>query len=560
MPRRRRQPRHPRRDGLRRVGVRPIRRRRAAEVRRVPCRRCRASPSISAVSADLRVLVDVTAVPTDRGGVGRYVDSLLPVLDERDVDLVVVARATDEEHYTKLCPSTRVIAAPTAVASRPVRLAWEQVGLPRVIDAERPDVVHSPALHDAAARTGARSWSRCTTPRSSPIPSVHPAVKAHVLPLLDAGRRCAARRACIVPSAAHPRRAGARDRGRRRADRRRRTTASTADRSTRPTERRASAPSASGSGSASRPLRRVPRHARAAQERARPGPRLRPGRGWRDDPPALVLAGGPGWDDDLDARRWPRCRDAAARVLRPGYLPLRRRCAATSAVPTSWRTRRYGEGFGLPVLEAMACGAAGAHHAAPRRCRRSAATRWPTRRPAPARSRRRCRLLARRPTRRTAARRPGSAAGGRVHLGGGRRCAPRRVPPRRAARARVNRSGRRSRVVVVTYSPGESLADVPRLAGRRPPAAPVEVILADNGSTDGAPERAAERARGAAAPHRRQPRLRRGRQRRPRRGRPTDWVVVANPDIVLAARARSTSCSTRTDRWPRRRPRSARRS
>src|SRR4029077_2144195 len=27
---------------------------------------------------------------------------------------------------------------------RPVRLAWEQVGLPRLIDRERPDVVHSP--------------------------------------------------------------------------------------------------------------------------------------------------------------------------------------------------------------------------------------------------------------------------------------------------------------------------------------------------------------------------------------------------------------------------------
>jgi len=49
------------------------------------------------------------------------------------------------------------------------------------------------------------------------------------------------------------------------------------------------------------------------------------------------------------------------------------------------------------------------------------------------------------------------------------------------------------RVVVVTYSPGESLttfADSLRAATTRP----LDVVLADNGSTDGAPERAAEAA------------------------------------------------------------------
>jgi glycosyltransferase involved in cell wall biosynthesis len=84
-------------------------------------------------------------------------------------------------------------------------------------------------------------------------------------------------------------------------------------------------------------------------------------RGWvqavagSDDPPALVLAGGRGWDDEIDraAAEVP----AGLTLLRPGYLPLDLLSgllgeAELVAYPS------LGEGFGLPVLEAMACGAA----------------------------------------------------------------------------------------------------------------------------------------------------------------------------------------------------------
>jgi glycosyltransferase involved in cell wall biosynthesis len=73
------------------------------------------------------------------------------------------------------------------------------------------------------------------------------------------------------------------------------------------------------------------------------------------DPPALVLAGGRGWDDTVDdiAASVP----AGLQLLRPGYLPLEQlRALFGGAEIVAYPA--LGEGFGLPVLEAMACGAA----------------------------------------------------------------------------------------------------------------------------------------------------------------------------------------------------------
>jgi len=87
------------------------------------------------------------------------------------------------------------------------------------------------------------------------------------------------------------------------------------------------------------------------------------------------------------------------------------------------------------------------------------------------------------------------------------------------------------RVVVVTYSPGASLdAFLSSLAA----AVPHEVVLADNGSTDGAPQSAATRPgvrlleTGGNIGYGRAANLGAS-------GATGDWVVVANPDVVWHA-------------------------
>jgi glycosyltransferase involved in cell wall biosynthesis len=71
--------------------------------------------------------------------------------------------------------------------------------------------------------------------------------------------------------------------------------------------------------------------------------------------PALVLAGGPGWDDTVDAEI--AAVPAGLRLIRTGYLPIELLAPLLGgAVAVCYPA--LGEGFGLPVLEAMACGAA----------------------------------------------------------------------------------------------------------------------------------------------------------------------------------------------------------
>ncbi|CCG04956.1 glycosyltransferase family 4 protein [Blastococcus saxobsidens] len=294
-------------------------------------------------------MVDATAVPPDRGGVGRYVDELLPALLAEGADLAVVVQAHDLSHYRALLPGVDLLAAPAAAARPAVRFAWEQTGLPALVRRSGADVLHSPhytmplavgvpvvtTLHDATFFTH---------------PDVHLTVKRT---FFRTWTRVSLRRArrCVTPSAA------------------------TRDELVRVAGARADRIDVAHLGVDPRRFH-VPTDAERAAVREHLGlsgryvaflgtlePRKNAAalvRGWvravagTDDPPALVLAGGRGWDDEIEhaAAEVP----AELTLLRPGYLPLDLLSgllgdAELVAYPSS------GEGFGLPVLEAMACGA-----------------------------------------------------------------------------------------------------------------------------------------------------------------------------------------------------------
>jgi glycosyltransferase involved in cell wall biosynthesis len=298
----------------------------------------------------LRLLLDATAIPADLRGVGRYLDSLVPALVQAGVAVSVVAQASAAARFAE--HGADVVPGAGVPARRPARLAWEQYRLPGLARRIAPDVLHSPhytqplrwrgplvvTVHDATFFSN---------------PEWHTRVKA---PFFRAATRLAVRRAdvCVVASQA------------------------TADelhhRLGTPPDRLQVAHLGVDTA-----LFRPPSAAAVAEVRAAVG--LRPDedyiaflgtleprknvsaliRGWqsasrhRDSPPALVLSGGAGWDTELAAA--VAAVPAGLRLLRPGYLPLAQipallGGAAVVAYPS------LGEGFGLPVLEGMACGAA----------------------------------------------------------------------------------------------------------------------------------------------------------------------------------------------------------
>ena len=71
-----------------------------------------------------RVLIDASAVPADRGGLGRYVDGLLAALAEKDADLAVVCQRVDAERYGRLVPAAQIVAGPASLTNRTARIAW----------------------------------------------------------------------------------------------------------------------------------------------------------------------------------------------------------------------------------------------------------------------------------------------------------------------------------------------------------------------------------------------------------------------------------------------------
>jgi len=298
----------------------------------------------------LRLLLDATAIPADLRGVGRYLDSLVPALVQAGVAVTVVAQPAAAARFAE--HGAELVADAGVPARRPARLAWEQYRLPGLARRIAPDVLHSPHY------TQPLRW------RGPLVVTVHDATffsdpQWHTRakgPFFRAATRLAVRRAdvCVVASQA--------------------TADELRNRLGTPPDRLQVAHLGVDST-----LFRPPSAAAVAEVRALVG--LRPDedyiaflgtleprknvpaliRGWqlasrgRAAPPALVLSGGAGWDTDLAAAI--AAVPAGLRLLRPGYLPLAQipallGGAAVVAYPS------LGEGFGLPVLEGMACGAA----------------------------------------------------------------------------------------------------------------------------------------------------------------------------------------------------------
>lgn len=299
-----------------------------------------------------RVLLDATAVPVDRGGVGRYIDALLPALVELGADLVVVCQPRDVSVVSALVPGVPVVTGPAALSSRPARLCWEQTGLPLLVRRVGAQVLHSPHYTTAAIGRFARTVTLHDATFFS-HPQLHSTVKGR---FFRSAIRSAVRSdaALVVPSRAT-------------AEEVARFTGASSDRfhvahhgvdtavfhPVDEAERRrvhgrlGLAPGESYVGflGTLEPRKNVPALIRAWVNAVE----------HRPDPPALVLAGGAGWDPMVEPA--VAAVPAGLHLVRTGYLPLTD-LAGFLAGATILAYPSLGEGFGLPVLEAMACGAA----------------------------------------------------------------------------------------------------------------------------------------------------------------------------------------------------------
>ncbi|HVX21545.1 MAG TPA: glycosyltransferase family 1 protein [Acidimicrobiales bacterium] len=302
----------------------------------------------------LPVSLDVSAVPASPAGAGRYTLELATALaGHPEVALTLVARRHDAARWEALAGAPGATVVPVAPGPRPLRLGWEQLGLPGVLRRSGVAVHHGPHY---------------TMPERASVPVVvtvhdctffdHPEwhERSKVL-LFRRAIKVAARRAAVIVC----------------------VSATTAARlaevcpvsapvvvaphgvdHARFTPREPS-PGADRAAVAAlgldpdrpmvvfvgtiEPRKNVPALVRAFEQVADAHPDA-----------VLVLAGQRGWGADEVERAEMAAERHRDRIVRTGYVP-------DGAVPALLRTAAVvaypslAEGYGLPALEALACGA-----------------------------------------------------------------------------------------------------------------------------------------------------------------------------------------------------------
>jgi glycosyltransferase involved in cell wall biosynthesis len=131
----------------------------------------------------VRIGIDATALPQQRTGVANYVFGLVRGLAAVDGDNSYVVFAKPH-HIAELGvdrPNFRF--QPVEFPARGLRLAWEQVGLPRHVRAERLDVLHSPH-YTMPLRHAARSVVTFCDMTFVLQPEVHQPVKRMFFPAM----------------------------------------------------------------------------------------------------------------------------------------------------------------------------------------------------------------------------------------------------------------------------------------------------------------------------------------------------------------------------------------
>ncbi len=297
----------------------------------------------------MRILLDVSAVPARPVGAGVYTVELARGLSARaDVDLVLACRADDRKRWRQVAPEALTLDA--APSRRPARVVWEQTRAHRLAGAANVELWHGPHY---------------TMPRRLPVPAV---VTIHDLTFIEHPEwhertkvvffrrmvRASARRAAVLVAISRHTALGIEEHlhpagevvviphGVDHARFRPAPFGDPADLEllqtigVRP-------PFLAFAGTVE-PRKDLPTLVAAFARVASTRPELR-----------LVLVGGDGWGAS-DLHVAIERSGVATRIIRPGYIP-------DVALPALFRQSEavvypsLVEGFGLPALEALACGA-----------------------------------------------------------------------------------------------------------------------------------------------------------------------------------------------------------